>query len=305
MSFFILTMSTIHYQQCPLCGSHDIEKALATRDHSISGEAFDLCDCHGCGLRFTQNVPAPEQIGRYYQSENYISHSDTKKGLINRLYHAARDYMLRNKQKLVQSLSKQQRLLDVGCGTGYFMNHMRGQGYEVLGVEVDEGARNFGIQQFGLDVRPPAELEAGTLPGKFGVISMWHVLEHVYDPKLYLRRLHELLEADGVLMIAVPNYTSKDGQKYAAHWAAYDVPRHLWHFSPRTLTNLAKEMGFQVVGKKGMPLDPFYVSLLSEKYRNRGVLALPLGAWSGLRSFLSSLSRPEKASSIIYVLKKG
>lgn len=105
-------------------------------------------------------------------------------------------------------------------------------------------------------------------------------------------------------MIAVPNYTSKDGQKYTAHWAAYDVPRHLWHFSPRTLTNLAKEMGFAVIGKKGMPLDPFYVSLLSEKYQGRGMLALPLGAWSGLRSFLSSLSRPEKASSIIYILKK-
>ena len=298
-------MNTIHHQHCPICGSHDIEKALATQDHSISGEAFVLCDCHTCGLRFTQDVPAPDQIGRYYQSESYISHSNTKKGLINRLYHAARAYMLRSKQRLVQSLSDQRRLLDVGCGTGHFLNHMRTQGYDVMGIEVDEGARNFGIQQFGLDVRTPAELEAGTLPGKFGVISMWHVLEHVYDPRLYLQRLYNLLEANGVLMIAVPNYTSLDGRKYAAHWAAYDVPRHLWHFSPRTLSNLAQETGFKVVEKKGMPLDPFYVSLLSEKYRGSGILALPLGAFTGLRSFLKSLYRPEKASSIIYILKKA
>jgi 2-polyprenyl-3-methyl-5-hydroxy-6-metoxy-1,4-benzoquinol methylase len=297
-------MQTIQYHSCPLCGSYDIEKALATRDHSISGEAFDLYDCHGCSLRFTQNVPEPERIGEYYQSENYISHSDTKKGLINRLYHAARSYMLRSKQRLVQSLSARKRLLDVGCGTGYFMQHMRKQGYEVLGVEVDAGARNFGIQHFGLDVRPPAELEAGTLPGKFGIISMWHVLEHVYDPKLYLRRLHALLEDEGVLMIAVPNYQSLDGQKYQSHWAAYDVPRHLWHFSPLTLHNLATEMGFQILHKKGMPLDPFYVSLLSEKYQGKGLLAIPLGAWSGLRSLLNSWRRPERASSIIYVLKK-
>lgn len=297
-------MSTILYQHCPLCGSHDIEKALATRDHSISGENFDLYDCHGCGLRFTQNIPAPEKIGSYYQSENYISHSDTKKGIINRLYHAAREYMLRNKQKLVRSLSTQRRLLDVGCGTGYFMNHMRQQGYEVLGVEVDEGARNFGIQQFGLDVRPPAELEAGALPGQFGIISMWHVLEHVYDPKLYLQRLHELLADDGVLMIAVPNYQSLDGKKYGSHWAAYDVPRHLWHFSPKTLGNLAQQMGFKVVDKKGMPLDPFYVSLLSEKYQGKGSMALPLGAITGLRSFLNSWNKAERASSIIYILKK-
>jgi 2-polyprenyl-3-methyl-5-hydroxy-6-metoxy-1,4-benzoquinol methylase len=298
-------MRTILYKQCPICGSYDIEKALATRDYSISGEAFDLFDCHSCGLRFTQEVPAPEQIGPYYQSENYISHSNTKKGIINRLYHAAREYMLRSKQQLVQSLSSQKRLLDVGCGTGYFMNHMRTQGYDVLGIEVDEGARNFGIEQFGLDVRPPAELEAGALPGKFGIISMWHVLEHVYDPKLYLRRLHEALEADGVLMIAVPNYQSLDGRKYAGHWAAYDVPRHLWHFSPKTLTILAEESGFKVVAMKGMPLDPFYVSLLSEKYRGSGILALPLGALSGLRSLLKSLNRPKNASSIIYILKKA
>lgn len=298
-------MSTILYQHCPLCGSHDIEKALATRDHSISGEHFDLYDCHGCGLRFTQNIPGPEKIGSYYQSENYISHSDTKKGIINRLYHAAREYMLRNKQKLVQSLSTQRRLLDVGCGTGYFMNHMRQQGYEVLGVEVDEGARDFGIQHFGLDVRPPSELEAGTLPGKFDIISMWHVLEHVYEPKLYLQRLHELLADDGVLMIAVPNYQSLDGKKYAAHWAAYDVPRHLWHFSPKTLTNLAQEMGFKVVDKKGMPLDPFYVSLLSEKYQGKGLMALPMGALTGLRSLLKSWNKAEQASSIIYILKKA
>jgi 2-polyprenyl-3-methyl-5-hydroxy-6-metoxy-1,4-benzoquinol methylase len=290
---------------CPLCQSHDIQTAIATHDYSITQQAFDLCDCLNCGIRFTQPMPDEAHIGAYYQSENYISHSDTKEGIVNRLYHMARQWMLNSKRKMAVNSASSSTLLDVGSGTGYFLQHMLNHGYQVLGVEVDEGARSFAQQQFGLDVRTPDELTQGKITGPFGLISMWHVLEHVHDPKLYLTRLYQLLEPGGLLLIAVPNYTSLDAQHYRGHWAAYDVPRHLWHFSPKAMTRLVDEMGFKVIQKKRLPLDPFYVALLSEKYLKRGVMAYPLGAWIGLRSTFKSWMNTDRSSSIVYFLKKA
>ncbi|MCB9081429.1 MAG: class I SAM-dependent methyltransferase [Lewinellaceae bacterium] len=296
-------MSVSPVDACPLCNSNQVVLALQLQDYSITREAFQLYDCQGCGIRFTHPVPEPADLGRYYQSEDYISHSDTQQGLINRLYHWARGYMLERKRALVESFGTERSLLDVGSGTGYFMAHLRDHGFTVLGVEMDEGARTYAQERFQVAVLPPEELEQGNIPGQFGVISMWHVLEHVYQPDLYLDRLREKLLPNGVLLIAVPNYTSYDATYYGAQWAAYDVPRHLWHFSPERMRTLAAAHGLQVVGQQALPLDPFYVAMLSEKYRSSGLPGLARAAWVGLLSSWQTWRNRDRASSLVYILR--
>lgn len=296
-------MPLIVHDCCPLCGSKRIAPYLRVRDHSISGEYFPIWRCADCTFTFTQDAPGPEEIGPYYKSENYISHSDNKEGLVNRLYHRARTYMLERKFDLVDRLAKGKVLLDVGTGTGYFPHHMQTRGYRVTGVEIDADARAYGSEKFGLDVHPPTYLREGATPGHYDVITLWHVLEHLYTPREDLRRFHELLKPDGVLVIAVPNLESADAAAFGADWAAYDVPRHLWHFSPATLGKLAAQAGFEVTETHQMPLDPFYVSIMSSRYRSGGG-GLLTGGVRGLQSFLTGWRDARRGSSVIYVLRK-
>lgn len=295
-------MERIHHDNCPLCQSKNIGLFLKTKDHSITGEAFDIWQCNDCTFTFTQDPPAPAAIGPYYKGEEYISHSDSKEGLVNKLYHQAREYMLGRKYQLVDRLTKGKHLLDVGTGTGYFPDYMQRKGYTVTGVEIDEDARQYGSQKFGITIHPPAFLRDGAVTASYDAISLWHVLEHLYTPKEDMRRFHQLLKEDGVLVIAVPNLTSRDARKYGAHWAAYDVPRHLWHFSPATMEKLAQKTGFQVAETHHMPMDPFYVSIMSSKYQNGG--GLIGGALNGLSSYLNSVKDARQGSSVIYVLRK-
>lgn len=297
------TSTTIHYDNCPLCQSSNIELALATEDYSISKEAFEIYACANCSFHFTQNIPTPETIGPYYQSDVYISHSDTKEGLVNRLYHTARDLMLSKKRKLVAQLTKGKKLLDIGSGTGYFLNHMQQHGYEVIGVEIDKSARAATLKNFNINVNPPATLLEGKIQQKVDIISLWHVLEHLHDLDGYMQSIHQQLTDDGIVLIAVPNHTAYDAQHYGKHWAAYDVPRHLWHFSPKTVAILAEKNGFKVVGQKRLPLDPFYNALLSEKYQS-SKLSFIFGGLIGLAALVVSFFNASKSTSPIYILKK-
>lgn len=295
--------SSIHYATCPLCSSSKIGLTLATEDFSISKDAFEIYACQDCDFHFTQNAPAPAAIAPYYKSDVYISHSDTKEGIVNRLYHSARNLMLQKKQKLVQQLTTGKRLLDIGSGTGYFLNHMQKNGFQVIGVEIDDAARNATLKNFNIKVNPPATFLEGKLTPKVDIISLWHVLEHLHDMDGYMQRMHNQLADDGVVLIAVPNHKSYDAQYYGKHWAAYDVPRHLWHFSPKTVAKLADKNGFKVVDQKRLPLDPFYNSLLSEKYQS-SKLSLIFGGLIGMASLLVSYVNPTRSTSPIYILKK-
>ena len=272
-------------------------------DHSISKEHFNLCRCNDCDFIFTQDVPTENDAGPYYKSEEYISHSNTNKGLVNKLYHIVREHMLSKKHQLIAGLQQGKTILDVGAGTGYFLNYMKQQGYETLGIEIDADARAHGQKEFGLDIRPPKDLKEGLIDKKFDTISLWHVLEHLYNPETYLQHFYNVLQDNGHLIIALPNADSYDANRYKSYWAAYDVPRHLWHFTPKTLEKLANDNGFKLEKMKDLPFDPFYNAMLSEKYKNNS-LALISGGFVGLRSLLKGKMDVRKASSVIYVLKK-
>lgn len=298
-------MTVISHSNCPLCGSNKLQPYKKVKDYSISGESFELEKCGNCSFLFTQNAPDIETIGPYYESEDYISHSDTKKGIINRLYHIGRKYMLAQKRNAVihKSGISKGSLLDIGCGTGYFTEEMNKHGWKVAGVEQDPKAREFAIKNFGLNVSTPDNFLQND-GGTHDVISLWHVLEHLHEMDAFIQKIHASLKDNGTLVIALPNYTSYDGNYYKANWAAFDVPRHLWHFSPVTLEKLINKHGFTLTGLKIMPLDPIYVSMLSEKYK--GTFAgFVIGGIIGSMSMIKSFFNRKKSSSVIYFARKS
>ena len=295
----------IHYSHCPVCRSSQIDPLITVQDHSVSGETFVVWQCHQCSLRFTQDVPDAESIGPYYKSADYISHTNTSKGFINKAYQTVRNYTLKQKAKLIQKYTGQQqgKLLDVGAGTGAFLLQMKKEGWETTGVEPDADARKVALRDFGLPLLESHCLY--TLPQMhFDAITMWHVLEHVHDLHGQVAHLKTLLKPRGKLIVAVPNYQALDADIYKPYWAAYDVPRHLYHFTPQAIQTLMQQHGLKVVDTKPMWFDAFYISLLSSKYQwGRSRL---IGSFiSGLRSNLKALSDEKRCSSLIYIIEQA
>lgn len=297
-------MERQHISRCPACGSDHISSLFTAVDYTATGETFGVWECESCGMRFTQDAPIEQEAARYYHSPDYISHSDTRKGLVNKLYHYVRSIMLRRKAGLVMRAigRKEGNLLDIGAGTGYFAAEMKKYGFYVNAVEPDKGARETAARIFGIAEQEPAAL-ASFADDSFDAITMWHVLEHVYRIAEEWQQLHRLLRDNGRLIIAVPNCVSADAAHYGAKWAAYDVPRHLWHFSPRTMRLVAQQHGFRLESVHPMPFDGFYVSMLSEKDRGSSLPFLR-GCAVGLRAWIASLCNKEKSSSLIYIFRK-
>lgn len=293
---------------CPVCEGKEFGHVSTCTDFFVSGEQYQLCSCQRCGFVFTQDFPVAEEIGRYYASTEYVSHSDTRKGLVNFLYHQVRKYMLVRKARLVCRASHlyHGRLLDVGTGTGYFPATMISRGWQAEAIEKDPGAREFASQAFGIQVREEEALWKFD-PASFDVITLWHVLEHIEPLNEWMGRLAELLADEGVLIIAVPNMSSYDADRYGTYWAAYDVPRHLWHFTPVSIQALGARHGLTLAARYPMPFDAFYVSMLSEKYKGS---RFPL--WKGIRTGLSAWRstwrstwrRKDRSSSMIYIFRK-
>lgn len=294
----------INSESCLLCSSGKIRKLSDCTDHFISKEVFPLFQCEECGFIFTGEHPDESEIGRYYESDEYISHSDTSRGFINKLYQVARNFMLGRKVASVNKLTHLQSgsLLDIGSGTGYFADAMKRAGWNVRGIEINEKAREFARKQFSLDISVPGEI-SNFPPESFDCITLWHVLEHFQDPFDYMKEISRLLKPDGLCLIALPNCSSFDADHYQKNWAAYDVPRHLWHFTPGTFRSFADKAGFIVTGIRRLPLDVFYISMMSEKYRGSKV-AFIKGIIKGTWFFIRSLSGKEKSSSLEYILKK-
>ena len=290
----------IHHDVCPVCKNANIAKVLSAKDYTVSNETFDIWECENCRLRFTQNIPSLEESSQYYQSENYISHSDTSQGLINNLYHKVRKRTLVQKRKLVikETRKKAGNILDIGCGTGAFLNTMKKANWQITGLEPDGNARQKANELYGIQPRSAEDiydLEGHT----FDAITLWHVLEHVHDVHGYMKKIKHLLNAEGRLFIAVPNYTSYDAKHYKEYWAAYDVPRHLYHFSPKSMVKLWNIHGIKVNSIEPMWYDSVYVSMLSEQYKNGKPGAIS-GAITGALSNMNTLLHTKKCSSIIY-----
>lgn len=297
-------INKVHYTNCPVCNSNDINPLLTVKDHSVSKQDFVVWQCGNCSLRFTQDIPDEASIGRYYQSADYISHSNTNKGLVNKLYQGVRNYTLDQKANLIISQTvKHGNILDLGAGIGAFLNTMKKKGWEISGIEPDAGARQQAKNLFNIDLNETNSLNG--LPEKsFDAITLWHVLEHVHQLHTYVEKLRSLLKPDGKLFVAVPNYKSVDSSIYKLYWAAYDVPRHLYHFTPKAINNLMAQHGLKVIAKKPMWFDSFYISLLSSQYKN-GKTSWIGAAASGLRSNLKALLDKDYCSSIIYIIEKA
>jgi len=298
-------MSKFNVLQCPVCDGNSFSPFLICTDFFVSGEQFQIKQCSSCGFKITENIEDEENIGPYYQSENYISHSNTSKGVVNSIYHAVRKYMLGRKRRLVEKATslKTGQILDVGTGTGFFLNEMKEKGWQVTGTEKSSDARDFAKKEFNLDNLSSEELF--TLKEKsFDVITLWHVLEHIHLLNENMETFHRLLKENGKLLIAVPNHDSTDAKHYKEFWAAYDVPRHIWHFAPKQMKMLGEKHDFTLSLLHNMPFDSFYVSLLSEKYK-KSKLALLKGIFYGKISWLKSIFNPVKCSSVIYVFERS
>lgn len=302
-------MCNIRIEKCPLCGSVKIKSQFACNDYLVSNDAFEIYSCMECEFLFTNNFPSANSIGKYYDASEYISHSDTKKGFTSKIYHAVRKHMIKEKMKFVCKQSGKQtgKILDVGCGTGYFLDCAKRKGWEAVGIEKNEAARNLAEKQFGLYVK--REKHIYNFPkAYFDAITLWHVLEHIEDLGEMLTKIHNLLSPDGIAVIAVPNCSSYDARHYKARWAGYDVPRHLWHFTPQTMELWVKKFNFQITHKKPLFFDAFYISLLSEKgFKGKNTVAALVKAFViGSISTVKTWSKKgrDKGSAMIYVLKK-
>ena len=293
----------IHHNVCPSCKSPDISSALKCTDHLVSGEIFEIFTCSICGFYFTQDYPQESESQRYYESEEYITHSDSRKTIFEKIYQLARKIMLNRKKRIVTRICNisHGNLLDIGSGTGHFLNTLKKSGWKTEGIEINEKAREYALSVFNLSLLRPQEISS--LPDKsFDCITLWHTLEHFHEPFKYFQEMKRLLKPEGAVIVALPNNNSYDSKYYGSEWAAYDVPRHLWHFNPEIFSLFAEKYGFTVASMAFLPFDVFYISILSEKH-NGSRFPLISGITRGTLFSLYSYFRRLKSSSIVYILK--
>ncbi len=290
---------------CPICNHTETTLFLKTKDFTVSQETFEIVQCTHCGFCYTNPRPNVQAIGKYYESEAYISHSNTQKTVVNRIYHWVRQRALQEKSKLIAHLSdfqpeKQMRLLDYGCGTGEFLHTCQKEGWRVDGIEPSQKARSQAEKLTGLAIQEHLFSDY-FIQKRYDVITLWHVLEHVHLLNETLSYLKSLLTPSSLLLLALPNRQAWDAKKFENHWAAYDLPRHLYHFSSQDVANLAQKHGLEVSSIFPMLYDAYYVSLLSEKYKNKQTHLLK-GFWLGFQSNLKA-RKSQQYSSRIYILK--
>ena len=286
-----------HVKQSSDIKDTEVEVVLETKDYMVSGESFSIVKRPGQSYLETQ--PVPLALDRYYESDAYVSHTDASDSFFERTYQFIKQITLRQKVRSIgKPKSKRNMLLDFGAGTGDFLQTAKSKSWKVYGVEPNFQARELARKKR-LELFSSLE---GVKGKQFDVITLWHVLEHVPNLTECLKKLDALLSPGGILVIAVPNYKSWDAKKYKEFWAAYDVPRHLWHFDRKAMKELLPKT-FRQIRTKPMWFDAFYVSLLSEKYRT-GKQNWIKGGLNGLRSNLSACYTKEY-SSIVYYYQKG
>lgn len=293
--------------QCPFCKSDNTRLYLKLKDYFLSQEDFEIFECENCKLLFTTPRPDASVIGRYYKSDDYLSHNEHKKGIVPWIYNQVKKVNIRRKFRITAQnrTSKngdrtKPHILDFGCGVGDFLHYAQKKGCEITGCDLSEDARKYASEKLGKTIVSPEEIFALS-HSTFDVITMWHVLEHIDDLRFQTEQLYRLLKENGRLVVAVPNYMSYDAQHYKDKWAAYDVPRHLNHFHKESLQNIFAGY-FELDNILPLKWDAYYISMMSEKYIGKGNSFV-----KGLITGWKSNRRAKKSgdySSLVYVLSK-
>ena len=287
-------------EKCPLCNNKNHENYIICKDFTVSQESFAITKCKSCDFLFTNPRPDKKIIQDYYESQDYISHSDSANSPINILYKLVRRYTLKSKLSLLSSLTQRKTLLDYGCGTAALLELALNNKWIVTGVEPNNQARTIAKSKIGEQVFSNIEkLDDGQT---FDVITLWHVLEHIHDLNKTIIRLKSHLNKKGTILIALPNHHSLDQEIYREHWAAYDVPRHLYHFNQLTFKSFVQKHNLRVINIVPMKFDSYYVSLLSERYKT-GKPNYIKSIINGWKSNRWAYKNNNNYSSLIYVLK--
>lgn len=288
--------------ECPSCGQKKLAKKITCEDYTVSHENFSISECLSCTTLITTPRPIDNDLYRYYLSDEYISHSGSSKSVIDKLYLQARIYTLKQKLKLIEFLNLSSKtILDYGCGTGEFLDICKTNGWDIDGIEPSDIARAKASNTLQTAIGNSID----NLNRTYSIITLWHVLEHVSNPVETLTKISERLSTNGTIIVAVPNYKSYDAHYYKKYWAAFDVPRHLWHFSPLAMKTLLERHELRLIATKPMKLDSYYVSLLSEKYKRgkSNLIGMIVAFFIGLASNLAALIT-KNHSSLIYIIKK-
>lgn len=288
--------------KCPWCNSENTEQFLQLKDYFLTQEDFEIYKCKECELMFTFPFPTPSEIGKYYDTENYLSHNEYKKGLFAKAYSIVKKFNMKYKYEKACNGIRRGKILDIGCGVGDFLAKAKDEGWKIKGIELDLDARNQAEKKLKTIILPPeriSELE----DNYYDVVTMWHVLEHVSDLKEEISQLERLVKPGGRLVIAVPNHQSYDAKHYKDKWGAYEVPRHLYHFSQDAIANIFKDSQFKLEKIERMSWDSYYVSILSEIYC-KSICSILKGIIIGWKSNRKA-KKTGQWSSLMYVFVKN
>ena len=286
---------------CPICTT-EMKFKFATKDYLVTGESFDIVECEACSIRTTTPFPDKKIIGNYYSSDDYISHDDKVSGIFDSIYGLVRTYQLNKKKKLIGKYFNKSngKILDIGCGAGDFLQYMKENHWNINGVDTSNKARKIANKKLNIKVMDPKDWINNK--EKYDVITCWHSLEHVHEPWVYLDKIKKSLTLDGFLIVALPNYQSTDAKIYKEFWAAYDTPRHLYHFTIKSMNKTIKPHGLNIESIYRMNFDPFYVSILSAKHMGKSFMS---GLINGFKSWTLSIFSKDKCSSLIFIIKKN
>ena len=288
-------------EECPVCNNDKIINHIICKDHMLTGESFSITQCSNCSFLFTNPRPIAENIGKYYQSEKYISHSNKANNLINLVYKFVRKFTLSQKVKLINTISSEKSILDFGCGTGEFLLSCKKDKWKINGFEPDNNAREKANDITKINIT--SNFQELKQIENVSLITLWHVLEHIPELNKTFKILKSKLSNTGKFLIAVPNYQSFDAMHYREFWAAYDVPRHLYHFSMKTMELFLNNHGLNIYRIIPMKFDSFYVSLLSEKYKY-GKSNYIKSFINGYNSNIYAKNNKNNYSSLIYIAGK-
>lgn len=285
-------------EECPICDNKSFTNFIVAQDHLVSQDSFAISECTKCKFKMTSPRPMDEELHKYYQSENYISHTGKGNNIINSIYKIVRNYTIAQKYKFIKDRVKKGSILDFGCGTGDFLKYFQKKGWIIRGIEPNNEARKIASEKTNIEIYSKLIKDKS----KYTAITLWHVLEHIPDINQTLELLKTKLDKKGRIFVAVPNCNSLDAQHYSQYWAAYDLPRHLYHFTPDTMKKLMKKHNLKIKEILPMYFDAYYVSMLSEKYRtdkNNFISAFKMGYLSN-----KTAAKNNQYSSLIYVIKK-